>query len=98
MCRLAWVSKGHSRSFIRLWRVVLLRSFIVLRTVLFGFAKLSGEKNITEAECFNITIDISKISLQILICNITYTYTGMQKRTPDGRPFLYFKNKFEFNP
>ena len=66
--------RTHSAVLFAIRRVILLRSFIVLCTVLLSFGQFCANKITLKPQGFNITFDISKISLQILICNITYTY------------------------
>jgi len=51
-------------SYICLWQVILLRSYIRLRRVILCFAQVKGKYNITETKGFNITFDLSKITLQ----------------------------------
>ena len=64
----------------------MLRSFIVLCTVLLSFGQFDANKIKLKPQGFNITFNLSKISLQILICNITYTY----RREPVLRPVYLF--------
>ena len=50
-------------SYICLWQVILLRSYIRLRPVISCFAQFKGKYNITANSVCNITFDLSKISL-----------------------------------
>ena len=59
-----------------------LHSGIVLRTDL-------ANKITLKPQGFNITFDLSKISLLILICNITYTYRREPVLERHCRDFLY---------
>ena len=53
-------------------RVILLRSDIMLRIVIFPFGQLKGEYNITETVRFQYNFCLlAKISLQTIVCNIT---------------------------
>jgi hypothetical protein len=54
---------GHSAVLFAVWRVILLRSFIVRCTVLLSFGQFYANKITLKPRGFNITFDLSKISL-----------------------------------
>jgi len=59
----------------------------MLRIVILSFGQFIGEYNITETAGFNITFDLSKISLQTIVCNITL---------PAEKNISYFRQVFIF--
>ena len=69
-------------------RVILLRSYMMLRIVILSFRQLRGEYNITETARFQYHFCCqAKISLQKIVCNITL---------PAEKNILYFRQVFAF--
>ena len=73
-CHRRCVHKDTTPVLFAIQRVLLLRSYIMLRIVLLSFGQFYANKITLKPQGFNNTFDLSKISLQISICNITYTH------------------------